>query len=144
MLTHGQRDVVRMNVSELALLVGAIGVGCICGKALGVWFGVPGWIGGFLSGCALVGAAYYGLLRLIERWHLWRPLRPVCRAGQCSSDDYELLDVSPGRAVFRCRCGTKYVRTGGRFGELADDGSVRPYMRRRGVLHAWEEDSGDG
>ena len=137
-----QNERADMNAIEFAVLVGIIWVGYICGKALGTYFAVPGWIAGFVLGCALAVAAYYALLRLLDLWYRWRPLRPVCREGKCSSDDYKLLDCSEGRAVFFCRCGTKYVKTRNRFGEILDDGSVRPYMKRTGILSRWQEDRG--
>ncbi len=129
-----------MNAIELAVLVGIIWVGCICGKALGAYFGVPGWIAGFVLGGALVPAVCYVLRRLLDLWHRWRPLRPICREGNCSSDDYKLLDCSEERAVFLCRCGIRYVQTRNRFGEILDDESVRPYMKRSGILSRWRED----
>ena len=112
----------------------------ICGIFLGVYYGVAGWIIGFVLGCAFAVGAYTIFLRLIGLIGKWRPLRPVCREGKCSSNDYQLLDVSEGRGIYRCRCGTKYVRTRHRFGELLDDGTVRSYMKRMWSLGRWEED----
>ena len=138
-----QNERAEMNVFELALLVGIICIGYICGKALGTYFGVPGWIVGFVLGCALAAAAYYALLRMVDRWHRRhrRPsFRPVCRQGKCSSHDYQPLGISEGRDVFRCHCGTKYVMSGNRFGEILDDGSIRPYMKWAGIFSGWQED----
>lgn len=137
-----QGERAEMNAIELAVLVGIFWVGCICGKALGAYFGLPGWIAGFVLGGALVIAACYVLRRLFGLLYRWRPSRPVCREGKCSWDDYQLLDSSEGEGIFCCRCGTKYVKTRNRFGEILDDGSVRPYMKRTWVLSCWQEDDG--
>ncbi|MBN2315971.1 MAG: hypothetical protein JXM79_18740 [Sedimentisphaerales bacterium] len=132
-----------MNIFELTLLIGFIWVGYVCGKMLGAYLGVAGWIVGFVLGCALAVGVYTIFLRLIDLWYRWRPIRPICKEGKCSSDDYQLLELSKGNVVFRCRCGAKYIKTRHRFGELLDDGSVRPYMKRTWSLGRWEEDRGE-
>ena len=64
----------------------------------------------------------------------------MCKNQCCDADDYELIDVCGNRAVFRCKCGDKYLREGNRFFELLDDGTRRPYMRRSNVLSPWRRD----
>ena len=129
-----------MNLIELLLLCGIIWCGYACGKALGSYLGVPGWIAGFILGCVLAVAAWYILTRLMNLWYIWRPLRPYCKEGKCSSYDYQLLEISEGKDVYQCRCGTKYIKTRNHFGELLEDGSIRPYMKRTWYLGRWEED----
>jgi hypothetical protein len=67
---------------------------------------------------------------------VWHPDRPVCRTGQCSSNQYEFLEwrkpdgdgVTVNASYYRCRCGTKYVARAGRFMEVDEHGNELPYM----------------
>jgi len=126
-----------MNIFELAVVAAFIAAGYFCGKWLGLQYGVVGWIAGFLLGVTFGGSGFIGLRKLLNIWYKCRPLRPICKEGKCSSDDYEIIECLKGRVVFRCQCGTKYLKKGQFFMEILDDGSTIPYMRRNGILGSW-------
>ena len=57
--------------------------------------------------------------------------RPVCVRGKCRSRrDYVLVDSSPERATFRCRCGDLYISKVNLFLCVLPDDSEAPYMLR--------------
>jgi hypothetical protein len=61
-------DRAEMNIFELTLLLGFLWVGYVCGKILGAYLGVTGWIVGFVLGCAVAVGAYTIFLRFIDFW----------------------------------------------------------------------------
>lgn len=56
--------------------------------------------------------------------------RPICRRGICKQPDYVMVDSSPEKALFRCRCGDLYVSRDGRFQQLLPGNSLLPYMAK--------------
>jgi hypothetical protein len=130
-----------MNIFELMTLIAIIIASYFCGKWLGSQYGIIGWILGLILGSTLGVTAFVVLHRLIDIWYKWRPLRPICRQGKCSSDDYELIELSNAGAVFRCRCGMKYLKNNRCFMEILDDGSTCAYMRRHSMFGRWKRES---
>ena len=129
-----------MNIFELVIVLVAVAASFFCGKFFGTHYGVVGWVVGSLLGCVSAVLTYFTLHSLINLWYKWRPVRPICRKGKCTADDYELLDVSSDGAFFKCSCGMKYLSTGHRFMEIDEDGSTHSYMQRRGYFGKWEKD----
>jgi hypothetical protein len=108
-------------------------------------WGILGWVVGMPLGFGigiLILKAVSGVLDY--SWYRWRPLRPPCRKGSCMAQDYKLVEVSTGGLTYQCKCGDKYRKLAApeRFVEVLSDGSLRPYMKRRGIGR-WEHDSGD-
>jgi hypothetical protein len=91
-----------------------------------------GW-GLTLLGSAFGGMAAFGSLRIAAKvvavWERDHPWLPVCRNGVCGPSDYT---ISPMGSTMKyvCKCGIAYVRNFGRFDELSDDGTTKPYLRR--------------
>jgi hypothetical protein len=129
-----------VNIFQLLVLVGIVVAGCYVGRHLASYWGIPGLIGGFILGVGSAVLVFGGLFRLVMLWHRWRPMRPPCRNGTCMSDNYRVVSWTRDEAVFQCGCGAKYVEKRRRFMELAEDGSAKPYMIKRGFTGRWERD----
>ena len=107
----------------------------LCGQAAAS-AGQSVWLG--LGAGVIAGGLPMAILGLIHAMlPVWQPVRPQCRSGACSAGDYELLDWRDDHhrliLTFRCRCGGRYVRRGGRFLALDDQGNESPYL----ALSAW-------
>jgi len=129
-----------MNLIELITLLSIICAGYACGKFIGSHFGIIGWIVGVFIGALGAIAGWFALWKLGDIYEKWRPFRPICKKGKCSSDDYNLVQSLEDGAIFRCKCGTQYFRSGRRFLELLDNGETVAYMKRRGLFGRWEPD----
>jgi hypothetical protein len=66
--------------------------------------------------------------------------RPVCHQSKCRLRDYVLVDSTPFKAVFRCRCGDLYLSEGDRFSQILPDHSLLPYMVRDSS-RSWKKDT---
>lgn len=122
-----------MTIFELLQVSAVIAAGYSCGKLLSVRYTIAGWIAGFVLGCLSAIAVRWVLLTwLIHLENKWWPVRPPCKNGTCYAGDYVLIQVlDRGEAtVYRCSCGTDYLRRERQFMELLEDGSTRPYMRK--------------
>jgi hypothetical protein len=96
---------------------------------VGRW-GSVGWlIGGVPVGLFWTRVLLFGAARsvFIQFRHSLGP-RPVCRQSKCRSRDYVLVDSTPLKAVFRCRCGDLYLSEGKRFSQILPDNSLLTYM----------------
>lgn len=127
-----------INIFELIIFVLFIICGSYSGKLLAVYFGLAGRIIGFVVGFSLAVLVYYLIMHF---WNKWFPIDPPCKNGKCLSNDYELVERNQDGTVYRCKCGTKYFKKLPRFKEMLDDGSTKPYMRRKGIFGRWEKDT---
>ena len=126
-----------MTLILLLYLVVCIGVGLGLGIAVGIDYGVVYGVIAFPLGAALGCLVLQCPLLLDHLWHIWRPLRPMCKRGKCKSRDYRLVKMSEDEYVFQCSCGDTYSRRGPDFLEVLPSGASRPYMRRSGFLGKW-------
>jgi hypothetical protein len=116
--------------------------GFFAGRKLAFYWGKAGWAAGALLAIGCGFLLLYGLLLLANFYYRFRPLRPICRHGNCHSDDYEIkVAAKEGswESENQCKCGDTYVRRGNRFMLLRPDGSMQPYMSRK-PFHNWEPD----
>ncbi len=129
-----------MNIFELLTFLAFIVAGYFCGKLLGLYYGIIGWVVGVAIGIALAICVWIGLDKLIRQWYKWRPFRPVCKKGKCFTHDYRLIECSQMDITLQCRCGTKYLyrENERRFMEILEDGTIVPYMKRKGAFGRWE------
>lgn len=110
--------------------------GCVVFVGFAIRFGYStggmrwGIVAGVVAAC---WCAVFPLImnKLIDMSYRRFPLRPPCRTGKCSADDYELFEIRDDAARFRCRCSDVYVRNGPRFDWVDASGAVRPYMVRK-------------
>ncbi len=119
------------------LMLGAGGL--LTARWMGHRNGWPFYVLGFPIGAAimlgLLGAATLIWAFLQGLLFQGLPGLPVCRKGCCRGGrladpgDYELVwnDDWTFRG-YRSRCGTTYKKCGRRFVELAEDGSLKPYL----------------
>jgi hypothetical protein len=127
-----------MTLIEALIFVIVSGVLLAVGHFLAGKWGTVGW----LIGGAPVGLFWSGVMFVaartivIELRHTLRP-RPVCRQNKCGPRDYVLIDSTPSKATFRCRCGDFYLSEGDRFSEILPDHSLSPYMVRD-LLRNWK------
>jgi len=129
-----------MNIFELLTVLAIIAAGYFGGKLLALHLGLAGWIVGSLLGCGLAILAYRAFRFLLKFSDKWLPPRPPCKNGKCFYDDYEFVEAKQdGSAVFRCKCGTKYIQNLPYFKELLPDDSVKPYMKKNNVGR-WKPD----
>ena len=131
-----------MNLFELIYAAIIIVVGLCCAKLIGIYFGITGWIVGFILGGLSAVLALFGLNKLSNVLTKRFPPRPTCKTGRCSSDNYQVKGLSKEKdgVIFQCECGTQYLKKGGKFMEICDDGKIVPYMKSKGVLGRWEKD----
>jgi len=109
----------------------------------GTWMNLsPSELGGVkYYGQSITYALMFGAVRdtIIQGWHSLS-LRPMCRQGKCKPRDYVLVDSTPEKAVFRCRCGDLYLSKGGHFSQILPDRSLLPYMVRDSSRN-WKADT---
>jgi hypothetical protein len=132
----------------LLLIMGIAGVlGAIW---LGDRFGCIGYVFGPSLGAAVVlgivcagAVAWVAIQNLLFRGIPWLP---VCRNGCCRGGrladpgDYALVWNDDWTLKgFRCRCGITYKKIGRRFVEIAEDGSLQPYLVWS-LLKGWSPD----
>lgn len=113
---------------------GAFLCACIFGFATGWWLSIQigfwGWCIGIVLGFGLVFTGLSGIRRTLDFYYKFRPLRPVCRNGNCHAEDYRYQETTSRGVVFVCACGSKYLLAKRQFFELLPDGLARNYMRR--------------
>lgn len=128
------------SIIELVVAVGILAAAC---RIASYFAGSSGnsalWVLGFLVGAVLAMGALAAVARLGLFYYSYRPIRPMCKNGKCRCDDYT-LEPRDHLTLATCKCGTRYVTDGLRFMELRDDGSRRPFMKRRTWLCPWEPD----
>jgi hypothetical protein len=132
-----------MNLIE-TLVFATLTVGLIAlGHFLSIKWGTAGWlvcvvpVGLFWAWVML--ATIRGTFKLLQ--HRLNP-RPMCRQGKCRPRDYVLLTSMSEKAVFRCRCGDRYLSKGGHFSQILPDGSLLPYMAQDSSRR-WKTDTGE-
>jgi hypothetical protein len=130
-----------VNLINLVRFASVPALGYYIGRVAAESYGGSGWIAGGIAGGLLAICANVGLSKGADLWTTVRPVRPVCRLGRCSAEDYEVLEVGVESAVLLCRCGTRYRRSGPRLMELLEDGSTRPYMYWT-LRHGWRSETG--
>jgi len=54
--------------------------------------------------------------------------RPICRQGKCGPRDYVMVDSSPEKVIFRCRCGDLYLSKANHFSQILPNNSLLPHM----------------
>jgi hypothetical protein len=137
-LLWGTHTLTRMTIVELIpLLAVLIGVMWVLGHFLGGTTLLIGSVPLLVLGFILVIAGVRNAIT--ETRHVLRP-RPPCRRGGCSRRNYVLVNSTPSKAAFRCRCGDLYLRDGEHFSQILPDHSLLPYM----VLDAsktWRNDT---
>jgi len=129
-----------VTLIELIALGSIIYAGYACGKFIGSHFGIIGWIIGVVIGALGAIGGWFALGKLGDMINKWRPLRPICKKGKCSADDYEIVQFLKDGTIYRCKCGTGYFRSRRRFLEVLDNGETVPYMKRHGLFGRWEPD----
>jgi hypothetical protein len=138
-----------VNLFEIIWLLAIIFWVYHCAKWFGIYFGVFGWVIGFVVGIVSALIAWVILDKLVSLWAKLRPHLPKCRKCNCSSIDYKLLKCSQDSAIWQCRCGTKYARIAKKilnpmveqhFMEILDDGTTKPYMKRKGAFRRLEQE----
>ena len=123
-----------MNIFELLTVLAIIVAGYFGGKLLALHLGLMGWIVGSILGCVLAILAYQVFRFLLKLSDKWLPPRPPCNNGKCFYDDYEFVEAKQdGDAVFRCKCGTKYIQSLAYFKEILSEGSLKPYMKKNKI-----------
>ena len=130
-----------MNLIELLLFMGLSAGLLALGYVLSERWGTAGW----LVGVVPVGLGWawlmFGTVRgTITQVRNSLSLRPMCRQGKCKPRDYVLVDSTPEKAVFRCRCGDLYLSEGGHFSQILPDRSLLPYMVRDSSRN-WKADT---
>ena len=100
---------------------------------------------GMVMGIISFGLSFicFIFLSKIFRWvlslyYLWRPLRPVCK--KCNQNNYTLMSVVNNKLFYQCQCGKKYVQIKNVFMIVKDDGTLKPYMIRKGRLNRWNKE----
>jgi len=129
-----------MTLIEIAFFVVSAYVGVLSAKMAADKFGVVGGIVGFFLGFGTAICFWLALGKLLSLWHIWRPLRPICRNGKCNAKDYEIIKVSAKETIWVCKCGDKYVRKGRAFMSLNEDENFEPYMIYTGLFCRWRPD----
>jgi len=117
-----------MNVFELLFFV-ALSVGLfVFGRFLSKYWKPADWLVGAPIGLFWAWVLV-GIIRgaVIQVRHSLSP-RPICRQGKCQPRDYILITSTPEKAVFRCRCGDRYLSKGAHFSQILPDHSLLPYM----------------
>ena len=105
----------------------------LIGGALTAHFTGAPMLRGILIGVAVGVAPMLLLAAAALLMTLWSPDHPACRCGRGRSGDYEYVGPERGTAEsvheLRCPfCGRRYGSKGGRFWEIATDGSEMPFM----------------
>jgi hypothetical protein len=127
-LVINRRERVIVNIFTLLVFFLFIVVGYFSGISLSHYWGVLGWILGFIVGGSLFGTAYYLIMYYLNKWF---PIHPICKDGKCTSEDYEIVKYNEedGTFIFRCKCGTEYYQDFPYFKEILSDGSLKTYMK---------------
>ena len=130
-----------MNLIEL-LLFAALSAGLLAfGHFLSARWGTIGLlIGGVPVGLFWSFVLFGGIRSMFIQGRQSLSSRPTCRQGNCKPTDYVIVDSSPEKALFRCRCGDLYVSHDGRFQQLLPGGSLMPYMVRN-ASGDWNDDT---
>ena len=117
-----------MNLIELLIFL----LVCAALGFLGHFFSARwGWLVGAVPALAVaVIMLVSGWLSLVRELPHSLHSRPACQTGKCTRRHYVLVNATKEKAIFRCRCGDKYVSEGNLFSSVLPDGSVRPYMVR--------------
>ena len=129
-----------MSMIELMFWITNLLVSIVVGAFLGSEWGP---VAGVFSGAAAFGVmlfAWRALHCALDLYYRVRPLRPVCRNGCCSQDDYMLIEWDDHENVWKCKCGDFYIEKGGVFHILMAEGQVVPYMERT-MLRGWQPPS---
>ena len=134
-----------MTLFELLVFIVNVWVGVsiafpVAAKAMQHWGRVPGIACGvlaFLLGFGIAICFWLALGKLLSLWHIWRPLRPVCKNGKCKAEDYKIINVSAGSTVWICKCGDEYIRKGRTFMYINENGVFEPYMIYNGPFGRW-------
>ncbi len=124
-----------IELLSLIALISLVAVGATTGWQ---W---RGSIGAALGVLVAVGGPFVVVKTLVyleQHWWVGVPSIPSCRTGKCQKKDY-ILTLIGSDLVYTCRCGDKYTKAKGRFKQLMDDGSRRPYMRWK-PFRKWEYD----
>ena len=130
-----------MNLFELLLFM-TLSAGLFAvGYFLSTRWGTAGLLVGAVPAGLVLASLMFGTIRgmLTQVRHSLSP-RPICRQGKCKPRDYVLIDSTPEKAVFRCRCGDLYVSKGSRFLQVLPDNSLFPYMVRDSSRN-WKADT---
>ena len=130
-----------MNIFELTIFILFIVSGYFSGKFLSCYYGVLGWIIGFIVGCSLFALIYYLIIHYSNKLF---PIDPPCKTGKCLSDGYKIVEYNEKKgSVYRCACGTKYLKKLPYFKEILPDGTTKPYMKKN-KKGRWEPDTESG
>lgn len=118
---------------ELGFLM-MVAIGATIGGRHGMLWAFLGATIGMATGWIL-GATIYGALGAFNRW---RPMYPPCRYCNTNPNNEEQIAYAGGDTDHvTCTCGAIYVRSwtwtkppicGGRYDEIAADGSAIPYL----------------
>lgn len=120
-----------MNIFELLIFALLCAVWLALGQFLSKKWGTVGWLVGIVPVTLGWLWVLYGAVRgAIADFKNSNSSRPLCRQGKCGSRDYVLVNSSPEKATFRCRCGDLYVSRANLFLRVLPDNSEAPYMAR--------------
>ena len=111
------------------------------GRFLSRIWGTAGWLVGVLPVGIFWMFVCYGIVRstfLMVRYSF--SARPICRQGKCKTKDYVLVSASPEEALFRCRCGDRYLSKANRFSQILQDNSLKHYMVQDSSSPVWKAD----
>ena len=120
-----------MNIFELLIFALLSAVLLALGQFLSKRWGPAGWLVGIVPLAMGWTWLLSGVVRgAIADFKHSVSSRPGCRRGKCGPRDYVLVSTSPGKAVFRCRCGDLYISKANLFLRVLPDNSEAPYTSR--------------
>lgn len=121
-----------VNIFELLFFGGIAIVIYFCGKFVGLYWGITGWVLGCLAASIIILMALRFLRKILKQ----DTFLPPCK--KCSSvDKYKIYGLLKDGSIHVCCCGKKYFLSNQRFMEVSDGGFLIPYMRRkRGIWRA--------
>ncbi|MCE5279165.1 MAG: hypothetical protein ABFD92_08730 [Planctomycetaceae bacterium] len=129
-----------MTLIELIFFLLNIGLGVLGSMFGGKYFGLVGYIGGFIVGALSLFSVGTLLAYLEGQLYSGRPEIPPCRTE--GSSDYR-VEQFEGQWVRKCpHCGKQYRKKGRRFQEVMPGGAIRPFLIWR-AFRGWfpEEDA---
>jgi hypothetical protein len=126
-----------MNIILIILIIIFVACGYQVGELFSAYFGAIGKVVGSVVGFFL---AVFSQQLIWYFWNKWFPVDPPCKNGKCLSDDYEIVGCNQDGTVYRCKCGTKYLKKLSYFKEILEDGTTKPYMVSQGFGGRWKRD----
>ena len=118
-----------MNLIELICLIFILACGLLLGRFFWQHFGFLYGVLGFAIGIS-AGFGVFDILRLLfDFWYQLFPLRPICSAVKCKSEDYSWQYDDERGSVFKCQCDDLYLKAKRRFMKITSNNSTLPFMK---------------